>query len=543
MFSLKNSGFTIVELIVAITVLTLLTPVVIFTLGSYYEDNLNTITSSTQDADVRQAIATITNDLQNTRGFRTSFNVANTTPLGSSSGATGNGNWSYCGTGTTSTTCDGVTTDNGTTNRVLIAYNDLTDGPVNSETTNLVYIDDGKSFNLSSAVPGTFAYIYFVAPDRNNPSQNNLYRRTIVQVDPSTTAPDTYKSAGSGLRLTPFQKTSCASTVVSANSAICKANDAILLYNVKSFWIDYLDSDNAKIADYYTNNATTAATVVSNIKSNASAIEVTITKQMTTLSKKISQASGIINVNTNSASTSVTVADGSSADSAASSCQAIASTGNTADGVYWISLPTAGATQVYCLLNTVYDGGGWMLALKATRGSTFTYSSNYWTTANTLNPTAYNVSDGDAKFNSFNYFQAKDLFAIFPDMINGGSISSSTRGWTWLQNNFSSGNRTTLLSLFSGPQMFISAPSSFSGFGSQWSAQGGMTWYGINYTQNSGNSVRWGFGWNNEGDHSSNDVTGGIGVGRAAYSAGDAIYCCQTQTGINRSARVEIYVR
>ena len=43
----------------------------------------------------------------------------------------------------------------------------------------------------------------------------------------------------------------------------------------------------------------------------------------------------------------------------------------------------------------------------------------------------------------------------------------------------------------------------------------------------------------------SNDVSGGIGMdsGFGSYSAGDRINCCQDTTGINRSARVEIYVR
>lgn len=236
--------------------------------------------------------------------------------------------------------------------------------------------------------------------------------------------------------------------------------------------------------------------------------------------------------------------DGSSAQKAAKSAQNIKKiNGTNTNGVYWIDLPVVGPTQVYCIMDSVFDGGGWMMMMKATRGSTFTYSSNYWTTVNTLNPTNVSRNDSNAKYNTMNYFPAKDIFAVFPDITNGGSIPSSSIGWTWLQNNFNSGNRITPISFFSGGQTYISPPSSFSGFGSPWSAQGGMTWYGFNYTQNASNPVRWGFGWNNEADHNSNDVTGGIGVGRPSYSAGDAIYCCQTQTGINRSARVEVYVR
>ena len=57
--------------------------------------------------------------------------------------------------------------------------------------------------------------------------------------------------------------------------------------------------------------------------------------------------------------------------------------------------------------------------------------------------------------------------------------------------------------------------------------------------------MRWGFAWNNETDQSSNDISSGIGMGTGygQYSAGDKVNCCATTTGINRSARVEIYIR
>lgn len=229
------------------------------------------------------------------------------------------------------------------------------------------------------------------------------------------------------------------------------------------------------------------------------------------------------------------------ANAASSAREIIANSGTTTNGVYWINLPTVGPTPLYCIMDPIFDGGGWMMIMKATRGGTFTYSSSYWTAENTLNYLDTTRNDADAKFDSFNYFVGNDLLAVFPDMSNGGSISSSTIGWTWVQNSVISNN--TARNLFNGGQVYLGNPFSYSGFGSPWSTQTGMYWYGINYTQNGSNPVRWGFAWNNEADHSSNDVTGGIGVGRPGYSAGDAIYCCQVQTGVNRSARVEMYIR
>ena len=80
--------------------------------------------------------------------------------------------------------------------------------------------------------------------------------------------------------------------------------------------------------------------------------------------------------------------------------------------------------------------------------------------------------------------------------------------------------------------------------------------YGFNYINASSTAkVRWGFGWNENGgglypggEQTSNDVSGGIGMSglfstNINYSAGDQYSCCGTNTGINRSARVEIYVR
>ena len=67
--------------------------------------------------------------------------------------------------------------------------------------------------------------------------------------------------------------------------------------------------------------------------------------------------------------------DGSSADKAAASAAAILLVNPAAtDGVYWILLPSVGAKQVYCMMDPNHlGGGGWMLAWKCTRGSTFHY--------------------------------------------------------------------------------------------------------------------------------------------------------------------------
>jgi hypothetical protein len=203
----------------------------------------------------------------------------------------------------------------------------------------------------------------------------------------------------------------------------------------------------------------------------------------------------------------------------------------------------------YCIMDTSVDGGGWMLAMKVSRGTTFNYSSNYWTTSNTLNSTDTTRDDGDAKFSVFNTFVGNEVMAIWPDLgVNGGSINAANYGWIWKQNMPSS---KTLLNLFQTTSTYGS-PFNFSGFNSSvWSYQDGYRLYGFNLqagayprgrSSNSAN-IRWGFAWNNEGDGGSTDASGGIGMSYGVdYSAGDIFDCCGTQ-GYNRTMRAEIYVR
>jgi hypothetical protein len=250
--------------------------------------------------------------------------------------------------------------------------------------------------------------------------------------------------------------------------------------------------------------------------------------------------------------------DGSTQEQAAESARAILALNPSApDGVYWINLPTAGPTRTYCLMNSSFYGGGWMLTLKATRGTTFNYDANYWTTANTLNPAETNRNDGDAKFNAFNYFQGQDIMATWPDIGSGGSIGG-LGNWIWVEAGYPlniNQTKSTLLSLFTyGNRIFIKDSKTFKGWASGvFSSQVDVRFYGFNYVNNPGfGKVRWGFGWNENGgglypggNMDSDDVSGGIGMSSnfGNYSAGDRINCCQDTTGINRTARVELWVR
>jgi hypothetical protein len=248
--------------------------------------------------------------------------------------------------------------------------------------------------------------------------------------------------------------------------------------------------------------------------------------------------------------------DGSTAARAAPSALYIKNrTGTNTNGVYWINLPTVGATQVYCIMDSAVDGGGWMMAMKATRGTTFNFDSTHWTTATTLNPSDNTRNDADAKFHSMNYFQGKDLLALWPDIPHnygggsGGSLSLPTyNNWCWMKNNYNGGSRQALINYFSIVNNVSFGTPKGVERGTAFSSQGdiffdGNQFYGVNFTLNYTYRVRWGLAWNNEQDWFSNDVGGGIGMSVGAYSAGDYIGCCQDQIGINRNARVEVYIR
>jgi len=275
------------------------------------------------------------------------------------------------------------------------------------------------------------------------------------------------------------------------------------------------------------------------------------------VSSSISSSANTANIVTTKA---VTAFDGlTQANASTSALQIKTDYPSSPDGVYWINLPTVGAKQVYCIMNSAIDGGGWMLAMKATStATTFSYVSTYWTAVNTLNPTDVTRNNADAKYDVMNYFSAKDMMAIWPDIPNSGAESGSIdnlTNWTWLQNNILGGTRVTPINFFAtsaGVSKMVMDADLFSGKGTAFSGQTQVRFYGFNYEGNPNAKVRWGFGWNENaaglfplGDQGSNDVSGGVGMGTnfGNYSAGDKINCCQNTTGINRAARVEVYIR
>jgi hypothetical protein len=218
-------------------------------------------------------------------------------------------------------------------------------------------------------------------------------------------------------------------------------------------------------------------------------------------------------------------------------------------------------------MNDCYDGGGWMMLMKGTRGTTFQYSANYWTRKNTLNAGDTTRSDADAKYDTFNYSTVKDVLAIWPDIPsrsytnpygnNGGSIFVDD-GWTWMVNNWNETTRVTPFTGFSTNRLphqntlnslqtyGINNPYRYNGFGGWCYSSVGSYQHVFNF--DSSVKVKWGFIFNNEsGNLTSCDTFCGIGMGgEANYSAGDLGRAGANwggQIGINRTARFELYGR
>lgn len=212
-------------------------------------------------------------------------------------------------------------------------------------------------------------------------------------------------------------------------------------------------------------------------------------------------------------------------------------------------------------MDSIYDGGGWMMMMKATRSGTFNYEAGYWTGINTYNSTDLNRYECDAKYDVFNYVPIKDVMAIWPKFdfgYSGGSLTNVNEGWVWLVNNwYNSGGYVKGLDGFTFPRdANPSNPYSFAGmkagvFSTQSPAYRHVFGNHSHIGNNNWGTVRWGFVWNENGanDFNSCDAWNGIGVSRAfaafgngGLSAGDNYGCCGS-VGYNRAMRIELYGR
>ena len=191
--------------------------------------------------------------------------------------------------------------------------------------------------------------------------------------------------------------------------------------------------------------------------------------------------------------------DGASSDCPSTSCLDILNQVPTSeDDVYWIDPDGNGAYEVYCDMTT--QGGGWTLLLKTAGDTDLDYDDPLWTDYNLLNESSLDLTEVNAKMESFLSLPINELLGCFP--TQGGHCIYA--------DPFSNQSAVDLFS--SGSQQFGSG---FNGQAySSWSWQPNCQYFGINTPYNY-RRTRFGLTSNQENDCNSNDTA--IGFGLAPY--------------------------
>jgi hypothetical protein len=163
--------------------------------------------------------------------------------------------------------------------------------------------------------------------------------------------------------------------------------------------------------------------------------------------------------------------DGSTKERAANSALEIKRlTGTNTNGLYWIKPDaTSEAVQIFCIMDSNCNGGGWMLAIEGKINSVvFTYDSEYWTGTNTLargnntyfeGTSRYMDTSQDAKYVIYNTYPVKDCLAIFDSREFPGNLEQRQKytdpnfpeyGWRWYERGFNYNSPITLKDFFLG---------------------------------------------------------------------------------------------
>lgn len=208
---LTSSGFTVVELVIVVTVSAILAGILFGPLNDLYQTNAKSITKVIQTTDTRGALRSIQSGISLSSGFLAQNVVAD--PAGTTWNAT-----------------------NGGVNNVLVTSNNATDIDPGADTTNSrrLVLDTGCNTPLKNNI------VYFV-------SNGTLYRRLLKNTSPTC----------GGMAI--GQKQTCAANYSSQSyKDSCQGIDATILTGVTSFTVDYY----AAPADLTTTSDPTAATTV-----------------------------------------------------------------------------------------------------------------------------------------------------------------------------------------------------------------------------------------------------------------------------------------
>lgn len=214
--------------------------------------------------------------------------------------------------------------------------------------------------------------------------------------------------------------------------------------------------------------------------------------------------------------------DGLSSARALKSAQEIkTATGTTTSGYYWIDLPTAGLTQVYCDMS---GATAWMLAMRArANDSTFGYNSAYWTNTTGLNDTGNPLTDINIKNNNlWRYWTVNNMRMTGSSTVSNYNSNPTASFGTFsntMVNIFNAGSNIYDGQINWGRGSWNSWFTSITGTSSSvFDNQPNCNRDGIN-VNGVYHYMRVGITYNNEGDCNTNDA--GIGMGGWRNGLGD----------------------
>lgn len=199
-----SRGFTLVELVIVMTVMTVLTGLMFGPLADLYTSNTSSAAQVTQDSDTRSALRQIASDLTYSSGYVGSI-AAPTSPTGSNEST---GAWTYLPAANASSANVDANT------QVLMGKLYATDLPYSDENRKPVSVGSPCDLTQPPFIQNT--YVYFV-------KSGTLYRRLMAN------------TPNNGSPCTPIAQQQSCRTI----SAGCPAVDAVLLKNVTSFLIEY----------------------------------------------------------------------------------------------------------------------------------------------------------------------------------------------------------------------------------------------------------------------------------------------------------------
>ena len=220
------------------------------------------------------------------------------------------------------------------------------------------------------------------------------------------------------------------------------------------------------------------------------------------------------------------LADGSTAERAAASAQAIKNvTSTTTSGYYWILIGGT-ARQVYCDMS---GATAWMLAMRASGAgdtTTFGWSSAYWTNTTSLNETGNPLTDINIKngyiWQSFTVTNVRLTGSTTATAYNSNATATFSGFNATLQTMFSSGNNSYSANIEWGRTNWINWSNAAAGtVTSYWDNQPNCNVDAVN-ANGTYHAVRFGITFNNENDCGTNDS----GVGFGQYRNGLSELAC-----------------